>query len=60
MLTRVQIASSVTPMGSEYEVRRVGKYFEVVHIRSGYAVERRIKYRSYADALCRRFNGSIN
>ena len=47
-------------MFAEYEVRRVGKYYEVVHIRSGYAVERRIKYKSYADALCRRFNGIIN
>lgn len=40
-----------------YEVRCIGKKnYQIIHLRSGYAVERGIKYKSYADALCARFN----
>lgn len=47
---------SVDDMYKLYEVRRVGKHYQIIHLRSGYAVERGIKYKSYADALCARFN----
>ena len=41
---------------NEYEVRNAGKYYQVVHIRTGHVVEDHVKYKSFADALCKRFN----
>ena len=42
-----------------YEVRRHGNMWAVVHIRSGHKVETRIRYRNYADELCRRYNACL-
>jgi hypothetical protein len=42
-----------------YEVRRRGDMWAVVHIRSGRSVEERIRYRNYAEELCRRYNACI-
>lgn len=42
-----------------YEVRRQGDMWSVVHIRSGQTIEDRIRYRNYADELCRRYNACI-
>lgn len=42
-----------------YEIRRVGQRYRVVHLRSGQSVETGIRYRSYAAELCRRYNQCI-
>ena len=42
-----------------YEVRRIKDRFAVVHIRTGYQVERNIRYVEYARELCRRYNQCI-
>lgn len=42
-----------------YEVRRINNRFAVVHIRTGYQVERNIRYVEYARELCRRYNQCI-